>query len=127
MKIFIYTAAVLIGVTIAEDDRCRFNVPVTSSVLKCGDGIYHRDQKVMDAINFCGIGRNGTKISNQDIYCIFEKIGYIENDKTNFMELQSFLMAFLPSHVACLVGIATTNEKPWIMQKRRKHTTALYV
>ncbi|CAG7718317.1 unnamed protein product [Allacma fusca] len=79
MKIFIYTAAVLFCTTISQGDRCKINVPVTSSTLKCEDKVYHRDHYALDAVNSCGEGKNGTEVTIQHLDCIFEKIGYIVN------------------------------------------------
>ncbi|CAG7727496.1 unnamed protein product [Allacma fusca] len=78
MKIPIYIAVVLFCVTIVQG-HCRFKVPVTSRFLRCGGLIVQRDQSAVNATNFCGEGKNGAEITNKDVTCIFDKLGYSIN------------------------------------------------
>ncbi|CAG7822340.1 unnamed protein product [Allacma fusca] len=81
MKMFIYIAAILFTVSIAEGDRCRFNLPVTSSNIKCENQVYHRTPSAIAAVNACGEGKNGSEITIADTDCIFERLGYIYDGK----------------------------------------------
>ncbi|CAG7719347.1 unnamed protein product [Allacma fusca] len=66
MNMFIYIAAILFTVSIAQGDRCRFNLPVTASNIKCEDQVYHRTPSAIAAVNACGEGKNGSEITITD-------------------------------------------------------------
>ncbi|CAG7715723.1 unnamed protein product [Allacma fusca] len=79
MRILVLTALVVYSITITQAEVCRLKIPVTSSNLKCGDQIYHRDDTAIKAINECGAGKDGVEICLPLIKCVFEKIGMSKN------------------------------------------------
>ncbi|CAG7716084.1 unnamed protein product [Allacma fusca] len=106
MKFFIQSVAVLICAMVAQGDICRFNVPVTSSDLKCDYFVYHADQKTKDAVNHCGEGRNGTEITTIDYFCIFDKLGYRDEDMVNMDKLSAGYKENFRFHAEMLIRLA---------------------
>ncbi|CAG7785819.1 unnamed protein product [Allacma fusca] len=87
--VFIQSAAVLICAMIAQGDICRFKNPPGSGVLKCEEKMYRADEKTRDAVNHCGIGRNGVAMFSTDYTCIFEKLGYSDKGLINMENLSA--------------------------------------
>ncbi|CAG7825019.1 unnamed protein product [Allacma fusca] len=116
----IYTAAVLFYVTIAQTDKCRFNVPVTSNVLKCGYQVYPSDWRSIDAINNCGSGGNGTEINDQDIFCIFEELTYTINDRLIVGSLFEANRINFPLHYKALYAGAIQCAKQYLQESNWK-------
>ncbi|CAG7675721.1 unnamed protein product [Allacma fusca] len=108
MKVFILTAALVICETIAQGDRCLFNIPVNSSTIVCGPFEYHRDQRAMDAVNFCGKEKNGTEITNRDVNCIFERLGYIVNGALRRDNMLAAYIKTFPFHFGDLCAETCT-------------------
>ncbi|CAG7726083.1 unnamed protein product [Allacma fusca] len=94
----IFPAVVLFCVTIAQGDKCLFNVPVTESVLKCGKDVYRTDFDYVKAVNSCGQNRNGTEITDQDIRCILEKSLYIKDGEVVLGVMAGSIKGIFPAH-----------------------------
>ncbi|CAG7821746.1 unnamed protein product, partial [Allacma fusca] len=77
----IYTAVALFCTTLVQGEKCRFRFPLPESNLRCKNSTYPVETAYLHAVNFCGIHRNGTEITDQDIRCILERAGYVTNGR----------------------------------------------